>query len=281
MKYTLLMAFASICLTYCSNPPAGKAASSVNDYLKKHLRKPESYQPVSFSSLDTLKSIDSTGEGETSLYKIKHSYSVNNSDDDKIQLTVSFYLDKDLNVIRTDTKSINGDYGKLQGNAIWTYNDYVGNKPDDGATIELYGLDSAIKYKIIADTGGNYTIKKILPGRYFLFVHSENVTDCPEEHLRRLLVYADTIKKIFDFDIHNQNQFSINTDSIYRSILSDTSGSKQIRSTAEKLLMLLPDDFKKKIQLNTAYSNAVDFSVIIIEENETKTVVTSFGYTCI
>lgn len=278
MKYTLLIAVAFICLGSCSTSPAEKAAVSTTDYLKQHLKKPESYHSIHFSVLDTLKTKDITEGGDAAVYKISHSYSVINSDDDEVALTVSFYLDKDINVVRTNTKSINGDDGQLKGNAIWTYNDYVGNKPDDGASVGLFGLDSAIKYKAIADTSGNYMIRKILPGRYFLFVRSENVTDCPEEHLKRLLVFADTIKKIFDFDIHS-NQ-SPAADSIYQFIMSDTSGGKKAQSEAEKLLLALPADFRKRIQLNTAYSNAADFSVIIIEENETKTIATNFGYTC-
>lgn len=278
MKYTLLIAIAFICLGSCSTSPAEKASASVNDYLKQHLKKPESYRSIHFSALDTLRNTDSTGDGEAAVYKISHSYSVINADDDEAALTVVFYLDKDLNVAGTDTKSINGDDGQLKGNAIWTYNDYVGNKPDDGATVELFGLDSAIKYKAIADTSGNYTIRKIVPGRYFLFVRSENVTDCPEEHLKRLLVFADTIKKIFDFDIHS-NQSPV-TDSIYQFIMSDTSGGKKNQSEAEKFLLALPADFRKRMQLNTGYSNAVDFSVLIIDENETKTIATNFGYTC-
>jgi hypothetical protein len=42
-----------------------------------------------------------------------------------------------------NTKSINGDYGTLTGNAYWKYNNYVGNKPDAGAEVTLYSLDTA------------------------------------------------------------------------------------------------------------------------------------------
>jgi len=277
----MLIALAAICLGSCAGSSDKKAAASVKMYLKQHLKKPESYQSISFSALDTLKDdSNASNKNETARYKITHSYSVINTDDDETVLTESFYLDRDMNVVRTGNNSINGDDGQVKGNATWNYNEYVQRKPDAGATVELYGLDSVIKYTATADDSGNYTIRKIVPGSYLLIVRSQNVTDCPEEHLKHLLVFADTIKKLFAFDIRNY-QSSVATDSMYRFILSDTAGNKKAQSEAEKLLMLLPDSFKKKIQLNTAYSNAVDFSVITIEENEVKTIATDFGYTCI
>ena len=101
-----------------------------------------------------------------------------------------------MNVVRTGNNSINGDDGQVKGNATWNYNEYVQRKPDAGATIGTVWIGfTVIKYTATADDSwGNYTIRKIVPGSYLLIVRSQNVTDCPEEHLKHLLVFADTIK---------------------------------------------------------------------------------------
>jgi len=137
-------------MTSCSNSPTDKAQSSVKDYLKDNLKNPESYEPTSFSKIDTF-SIDydkDKKEIEESLkdnkelrdkylaelkksletpYSIKHDYSVVNSDKDKVQMSVRFTLDKELKVVeKSVTKSINGEYGSLAGVVYWKYNNYVG-----------------------------------------------------------------------------------------------------------------------------------------------------------
>ncbi len=54
-----------------------------------------------------------------------------------------------------------------------------------------------------------------------------------------------------------------------------------IRTKSEKLIDLLPKEFKSKIKLYSGYSNAFDFSGIYIEEGETKNNNSDFGITCL
>lgn len=293
-----------MCFASCSNSPTDKAQSAVKSYLKENLKNSGSYEPISFSQLDTLEQADTLDTKQISLYEITHIYSITNSDKDKAKMTVSFYLDKDLKVNNSNTKSINGDYGTLTGNAYWKYNNYVGNRADAGAEITLYSLDTIrgnLKFEATADVQGNYKIEKILPGSYLLIVRSKNATDCPDSHLSNLRIYSEDIKQLFGFDIDKyKTQLdeinvlnSLYSKSIYdfpsnyslsqmlASIAKTDAISKQRTEKIEKLFEAFPDDFKYKIKLYTGYSKALDFSTIRIEEDKTENIITDFGITCI
>ena len=298
--YIIILTATAMCFASCSNSPTDKAQSSVKGYLKENLKNSDSYEPISFTQLDTLKQSDTSDTKLISLYKITHFYTITNSDKDKAKMTVSFYLDKDLKVTKTNTKSINGDYGILTGNVYW-YNDLM-YKADAGALITLYSLDSIrgnVKYVTTADVDGDYKFEKVLPGKYFLIVRSVNTTDCPDSHLFNLRIYGDEIKQLFGFDIekYKTQLDEINVlDSLYfkcfdnfpsnGSLLQMTASlaktetiEEEMIQKSEKLIERFPDDFKSKIKLYAGYSNAYDFSTIRIEEGETENVNTDFGIT--
>jgi len=303
-KSILLLIITIVYLTSCSNSPQDKAQSSVKSYLKENLKNSGSYEPLSFSVLDTLKKADTSETKQISLYEITHFYIITNADKEKVKMTITFLLDKDLKVNEPNTKSINGDYGILTGNAYWKYNNYVGNKADAGAEVILYSLDTirgSMKYETTADVQGNYKFDKVLPGRYFLIVRSENATDCPDSHLSNLRIYNSEIKQLFGFDINNYKtqlaEISV-LDSIYykssdefpsngslsqmtASLAKTEAISKERTDKIEKLFEKIPDDFKRKLKLYTGYSNAYDFSIIKIEEGKTTNQITDFGITCI
>ena len=301
--YFLLLTMTAIYFSSCSNSPADKAESAVKSYLKENLKNSNGYDPISFSKLDTLKNADTSDVKKISLYVISHSYTITNSDKEKVKMTVRFYLDKDLKVNHANTKSINGNYGSLTGNAYWKYNNYVGNKPDAGATVTLYSLDTIrgnLKYETSADVQGNYKLEKVLPGKYFLIVRSQNATDCPERHIQNLQWYSHEIKQLLGFDI-NQYKAQLDEikslDSTYTAILIDndyskyggllnkmdkyTSIEKEMRDKANNLIDMFSKEFIEKIKLYTGYSNAYDFTTIWIEEDNTGNNNTDFGITCI
>jgi hypothetical protein len=300
--YFILLTATTIYLSSCSNSPTDKAQSSVKSYLKENLKNSSTYEPVSFSQLDTLERADTSDTKKISLYKISHIYNITNSDKDKIKMTIYFALDKDFKVNEANTKSINGDYGSLTGNAYWKYNNYVGNKPDAGAEITLYSLDTVrgdLKFEATADVQGNYKLDRIPPGEYFLVVRSENATDCPDNHLRNLRIYSPYLKKLFGFDLDNyseQMQAIFKLDSLASAALTADdkgygSASRSLdgyykyqgesRDKANELFKSFPDDFTRKIKLYTGYSNAFDFGTIYIEENKSTNEITDFGITCI
>ena len=297
--YIIILTATAMCFASCSNSPTDKAQSSVKGYLKENLKNSDSYEPISFTQLDTLKQSDTSDTKLISLYKITHFYTITNSDKDKAKMTVSFYLDKDLKVTKTNTKSINGDYGILTGNVYWKYNDYVGNKADAGALITLYSLDSIrgnVKYVTTADVDGDYKFEKVLPGKYFLIVCSANTTDCPTQQISLIAIYADEMKQLFAFDIDKyKNQLAEidKLDRTYTPILIDDNESKyggvsnkidkyktieeEMIQKSEKLIEMFPDNFKSELGLEYGY--AFDFSFIIIEEGETENENTDFGIT--
>lgn len=302
-KIIILTAIA-IYFASCSNSPTDKAKSSVKRYLKENFKNPDSYEPISFTQLDTLELPDTSDTKQISLYTITHFYTIMNSDKDKAIMTVSFYLDKDLKVNKTNTKSLNGDYGILTGNAYWKFNNYVGNKADAGAEVTLYSLDTIrgnLKFETKTDIQGNYKFEKILPGNYLLIVRSKNATDCPDAHLSNLMIYGNKIKQLFGFDIHQYksqlDEINVLDDQYYQSneefpstgtldqmnesIAKTKAISKERNEKIQQLFSLFPDDFKIKIKLYSGYSNAYDFSTIQIEEGKTENIITDFGITCI
>jgi hypothetical protein len=296
--YIILLISATFYFTSCSNSPTDRAQSSVKSYLNKNLKNSSTYEPLSFTQIDTLKKAETSHTNKKSLYKITHFYYITNSDKDKIKMIVSFYLDKDLKVNDANTKNINGDYGSLTGNAYWKYNDYVGNKPDASSEVTLYSLErirGRLKFEATADIQGNYTISRIPPGKYFLIVRSNNVTDCPDSHLSNLRFYSPYLKQLFGFDLNkynNQMKEIFSLDSLASVAMTSNEGAsraideyykykEQCRDKANELFKSFPSDFKRKIKLYTGYSNAYNFETIQIEEGKSTNQITDFGITCI
>lgn len=282
----------------CQDSLKEKAKKSVKLYLKDNLKNSESYKAISFSKIDTLQKPDTLYNKTISFYKITHNYSVVNSDKELVKKNITFYLDKDLKVNNTNTNNINGDFGILTGNIFWKYNDYIGNKPDAGAEIILYSLDSLetdfLKFKTFADLNGNYKLEKIPSGVYFLIIKSENTRDCPSIHLLNFKLYNSELNKLFGFNINDYRLEleQINTlDSLASSSLYLKNPSKalydyerykkQSENKADEFFSKIPYKFKKDINFSGKYSKSYYFSHIIIEEGKVEYIVTDFGITCI
>ena len=300
----LYLICSTIIISSCSKTPSEQIQSSVTDFLKAKLKKADKYASISFTKVDTLdQKQDSVLVAEGSLYQIRHIYSIENSDNNVVTMEVNFFIDKELKVKKSETESLNGDYGTLTGNAYWKYNKYVGDRPDAGAKVTLYALDSirgGLKFEATCDVQGNYRIEKILPGKYFAIVQSENATDCPDDHLQRFQIYSDRINQVFQFDISKYkpqideieklrseyiNTLMDNDDKKYGGlsgkILKYSAIQTSLRDKSNELLNSFPDDFKRKIRLYTGYSNAFDFETILIEEKKTSNINSDFGITCI
>lgn len=291
-----------IYLTSCSKSPEEKVQSNVATYLKENLKNPVTYESVSFSKIDTLKKADTTENNKISYYRVNHVYNVTNSENVKVKMQVTFYLDQNLFVNETKSKSINGDFGVVTGNAYWKYNNYVGNKADAGTEVSLFSLDTArgdLSFKATADVQGNYKIEKVPPGKYLLLVRSNNATDCPDAHLHNIIMYSSYFKQLFGFDIESYvdqiaeidridslagvaltTQYS-GYNSASKSLDAYYKFKEQSREKTEKLFELFPNEFKRKIKLYTGYSNASEMKVIFIEDGETENTVTDFDITCI
>ncbi len=304
MKLTLniLSLAISIILGSCTNSPTEIAQSSINNYLKENLKNYQSYEPLSYSKLDTLNIPDSLGVKNAPAYQVTHFYHITNSQNDLIKMSITFFLDKDFKIKETFPKSLNGEYGSLTGNAYWKYNDYVGNKPDAGAEIQLHSLDTIrgnLRFEATADVQGDYQFSKLPPGRYLVIVRSNNTRACPEEHLINLGFYSSYLKQIFGFDLSNYTKELAEIerlDSMATSILTGRSNDfykstssidayyelqEQSRDKINKLFESFPTEFRIKMKLFSGFSNSYDIQVIEIEDGKSANLVSDFGITCI
>lgn len=304
MKFHIPCLLMVIFFSSCTKSPEEKIKAAIEEYLKGKLKRPDTYLPISFSKLDTLKKgPDSLVMTRGSAFKVEHRYSVQNSNNDRVSMSVYIFVDKDYRVKETSTESLNGDPGAVTGNIYWKYNNFVGNRADAGSTLILVGWDSlrrGIEHQATADVQGNYKIEGVLPGIYFAIVQSKNTTACPDKHLRNLRMYERQFRDLFDFDI---NKYEVEMDEIekiqsqYISTVIDSDSKKygglsaqlkkshslksEMLEKAEKLIDSFPGEFKRKIKLYTGYSNSLDFEVVRVDEGKTYNINTDFGITCL
>jgi len=72
--------------------------------------------------------------------------------------------------------------GKISGNVYWKYNNVIGNKPDAGANVYLYTLDTTKQYQTTScDVQGNFSFTGLQDGPYLVVVRSENTTSRPRD----------------------------------------------------------------------------------------------------
>lgn len=303
MKFNFVLTLALFnLLVSCTSSSSNKLKNITTKYIKDKVKNPSSYKSISFSEVDTTFSeiyTDSTMLMYKPIYKysIENIYEIENSNKEKVKMTVAFHFDSLLNILETSPEGLNGDYGELTGNVYWKYNNYVGNKPDAGSTVMIYSLDTlreGLKYDAICDVMGNFKISKILSGSYLLIVNSKNTTDSPDEHLDNLRIYSSYLKDLFNYDCYSVNKAEIKEyqkldstfweyrlnnrdDSKYYETV--TKIEKQKMDLAEKIIDKFPSDFRSKINLYTGYSKKMDISFVTINENKTANKVIDFGIT--
>lgn len=307
MKYILILALLFIAVHVgCNNSSSDKIERLISQYVKKSIKNPNSYTPLKYSSIDT--TYDQLYRDSILIkfkpkykYKVYHVYEVENSDKQRVQLTVSFHFDSTLKIIGTSPVGLNGDYGTLTGNVYWKYNNFVGNKPDAGSEASLYSLDTLrkdVSYKTACDVMGNFEIGKILPGDYLLIVRSQNTTDSPDDHLDKLLLYSDPLFRLFGYDISNENRAQIREykelDSLCHEALTADDNKygtfskryaeyqklqKKKMELAEIIISKFPIEFTSKIGLYSGYSKKLKFHKVTVDEGKTSNEIIDFGIT--
>lgn len=85
-------------ISSCTNSPSEQAEYSIQSFMKVNVRPENSYEPVSFSKIDTLAVPDTMTNNKVSYFKINHSYTIVNANKEKVTMQVDFYLDKELRV---------------------------------------------------------------------------------------------------------------------------------------------------------------------------------------
>jgi len=307
MKFKLILTVTILTIIVgCSNTSTDKVKDTITKHIKDNVKNPNSYKDIYFSNIDT--TFDKDYKDSMLLqykpdykYSVEHVYEIENSNKEKIKMTVDFHFDSSLKIISTSPEGLNGDYGQLTGNVYWKYNNYVGNKPDAGSAISLYSIDTlrkGVKYETACDVMGNFKLDKVITGWYLIIVHSENTTSSPDDQLRNLLNYSYYLSQLWDYNIEKSNENDLNQyrtlDSLYSdALLSDEKkyGSlsnkmdtyrkieKQKMDLAENILKKFPKGFASKIGLHGPFSNKVHLTTVKINEGKTTNEVIDFGIT--
>ncbi len=90
----------------CTNTSQEHAKYAIQTFLKVNLKPQNSYEPISFSEIDTLSPPDTMTDNQVSYYKIMHEYTIVNEQKKTIKMSVEFYLNKDLKVLGTNKASL-------------------------------------------------------------------------------------------------------------------------------------------------------------------------------
>jgi len=87
-----------------------------------------------------------------------------------------------------------GQTKSISGNVFYKYNEFVGSRPDAGASIILLKQDDVrFSEETIADVDGNYKFDGLLEGRYLAIVKSKNTNVSEQMGFTRLDIYKDII----------------------------------------------------------------------------------------
>jgi hypothetical protein len=204
-----------------------------------------------------------------------------------------------LLIISIYSSSCKPKVGTLTGNVFWKYNDYVGNKPDAGATAYLLTTDTT-KEAISAtcDVQGNYKIENLPVGKYLLIVKSNNANSNGEWTCYDLVTFREKYSKYLGFDLKKIDPVLCDSIDVYKS-LKDTAYSlldkdvssfkaldrvgaadKNYNNAIQRLLSKIPDNMRiYTTGLARPFNNKTDMQEIEIKPNQTTNIITDFGTT--
>lgn len=197
--------------------------------------------------------------------------------------------------------------GTISGNALWKYNDYVGNKPDAGSRVIVYPFDSTQEQLTTqCDVQGNFRFENVPAGLYLVAVVSRN-TRTNGEYNYRNLQFTDT-KSYLGFDFKSLNKELYDSISIYREVtllplpevktvpngfntkkyLKEVEERKSVSTKRQgdyekainRLLRLAPINTKTMwFEFPVPYPNKFFLDEVIIKPGQTVTVIADFGIT--
>ena len=188
--------------------------------------------------------------------------------------------------------------GSVSGNVYYKFNDYVGNKPDAGATIKVFNLDKGAEpavYEGTADVQGNYKVSGINPADYLLVVKSKTTTALTGDILQQLLKNAEGVKAVFgvdmmtfksDIDMLSALDFTndgliagMDTSNYTENEVKINENKAKIKKIVDSLLAKFPKDFVKAFDLYGAFGPKIEVKTIKVEETKDVNNNTDFGVT--
>jgi hypothetical protein len=97
--------------------------------------------------------------------------------------------------------TIQAQNGSIAGNVFYKYNDFVGNRPDAGATVKVFPLANPASFKkATVDLQGNFAITNLDTGKHLVIVISKETNQDPYLGYFAFVVYGKYIDKYFGFN---------------------------------------------------------------------------------
>jgi hypothetical protein len=180
--------------------------------------------------------------------------------------------------------------GTVKGNVYWRYNDFVGDKPDAGASVALYDFkDSNTIYRQETDLRGDYEFKDIPAGAYLLIIRSKNTTASAGDNITELYFagyeldtfFRTNVKEVLEKKIWQLHRY----DSLSSEYVRADNNPLQFiyRDSAEIVSKEMIDELPEKVKRATFVlgpgSNKVRVELIRVAKDQTTSKVTDFGIT--
>lgn len=190
--------------------------------------------------------------------------------------------------------------GSVSGNVYYTYNDYVGNKPDAGCKILLYNLDKSAEpslYEATTDVQGNYKVENVVPGNYLLISESKATTASSVDILDQFVANSNDLNELFGGNIaglakdaQELKTIENNKAEVYAKAMNIfTEGDKYINEygkylkegTAKESAIgkKLPAKLQQFYSASLGYDQKIEIKKITVEEAKNIQTNTDFGIT--
>lgn len=183
------------------------------------------------------------------------------------------------------------EYGSVEGNVYWKYNDFVGNRPDAGAEIRIINNRDSLKYyTTTADVRGDWSFDSIPAGYYVLVVKSESTKSSNLEFFRELsagLHFMDTVYHFGDefldpirdsirFLQNSMDSLIINYNPETNEYSSISEVREQMEALAKRALSQIPLEWLMRFGIYST-GNKIDVHSIGVYKQTKKKIVTDFG----
>ena len=194
------------------------------------------------------------------------------------------------------------EYGSLNGNIYWKYNNFVGNRPDAGSSIDIYSLtDSTFHEKATADIRGDYRFDSIPTGDYIAIIQSKNTTKSAKDNLMQVYLNSPYLERIFHVKfrdifeaeyykkIHAYDSLSIaalmgdaskkNLNELNASLKWHEAYKDSSNKVADSMINLIPREIRMQTGVYGNGSNSIKIESFKIDKNRTTSLITDFGIT--
>lgn len=164
--------------------------------------------------------------------------------------------------------------GRIYGNIFYTYNEFIGSKPDAGSTVIIFPSDTSQKFiELTSDVQGNFENNNMDTGKYLMVAISKHTNGTMEEKFNELRV--SYLKNYLGFSLKELNVSLFDSVANYyeKFLLSGKQPKKSeykiYLQTINRLFSLIP--FNEKTQpilltLNKIYVKEITVNLITEEK---------------